>query len=251
MTEPRFASPDDRAFYEQLMKALPEEERKVFLQTHRERTSKLKDFRKSQVAAGNWRKKRKFYMDRIKKWHKSFDGRKLHRSLGRLNATRITSRDESLHGFDEFYVTKLLSSLVTHLAIECGYFRPDPHDHVESLLLYEEVAPRLIDMLRRVSVLGERLTLEDHEVLHDLTTPCAFYSALAESIGKETEQVERALSNVVTKYLAENGEPPPLSAFMSVTAALSDLNESQGIRPETGEIFCLIDGGGDNAPASP
>ena len=120
----------------------PEEELiQEFISARRALIPKLKDFRKSQTSKENWRKNRYNMMKGIKSFHKSTDGKKFHRSLGRYLATRIAKSGRYNENYDDKYeALKGVSSLRTHLYIDSGYYK-SLEEQIDFELFMDEVVP--------------------------------------------------------------------------------------------------------------
>ena len=101
---------------------------------------KMKSFARSQASKDSWRKNRYKYMKGIRGFHKSTDGKKFHRALGRHLATRLTGKN---HGYashaEKFEALKGISSLRTHLYIDTTYYRPLADQVMYDLYLDEAV----------------------------------------------------------------------------------------------------------------
>lgn len=118
----------------------PKELLQEYIKARRALVPQLKDFRKSQTSKENWRKNR-FKMKRgIKAFHRSTEGKKFHRSLGRYLATRI-SKSGRYGNYDEKYeALKGLSSLRTHIYIDNGYFKP-LEEQIDFEFFMDEIIP--------------------------------------------------------------------------------------------------------------
>lgn len=112
---------------------------------------KLKSFRKSQATASSWRKNRYKYMKGIRGFHKSTEGKRFHRSLGRYLSSRIIKRsgryDRSTE--EKFESLKGISSLRTHLYIDTTYYKP-LNDQVEFDLFLDEAVIATINEEKRL-----------------------------------------------------------------------------------------------------
>jgi hypothetical protein len=116
--------------------------------------SPIRDFRKSQAQKKNWREKRPEYMKAIKKFHKSTEGKKMHRNLGRFLATRLTRdkdvnekiQDLSIQLLNISEILKTISSYKTHLYIELEYYKSP----MEQLIL-EELIFETTDILSNIN----------------------------------------------------------------------------------------------------
>lgn len=127
-----------------------------FIKKRRGRVKKMVDFRKSQNAKANWRKNRFKMMRSIKKWHKSTEGKRFHRQLGRFLATRLRENyyDES----EKYEILKAVSSLRTHLYLEGEYMMPI-EEQIDFDLMMEYAIPLItnveLNILNNVQELSE------------------------------------------------------------------------------------------------
>lgn len=121
--------------------APPPELIQEFITGRRALIPKLKDFRKSQNTKQSWRKNRYKMKKGIKAFHKSTEGKKFHRSLGRYLATRVSKSNRHNENYNDKYdALKGLSSLRTHLYIESGYYKP-LEEQLDFELFMDEVVP--------------------------------------------------------------------------------------------------------------
>lgn len=136
------------------------------VETRRQLLEKMKDFRKSQTQKANWRRHRWKYLKGIKKFHRSTDGKKFHRTLARYLATRIVenfcqNRFEST--IDD--ILTAVSSARTHLYIDLGYYKPLVEE-VEYSELVEYYIPLLNSVeLKLIESKVGHLTDEELEAL--------------------------------------------------------------------------------------
>ncbi len=131
---------------------------------------KLRDFRKSQNAKKGWRNNKHKIMNGIKRFHKSSEGKKMHRKLGKFLSTRVF-RDKEANEDKDFSVLlsecsellKSISSLKTHLFIEAEYYAP-----IKSQLVFEELLVTLVPELSKMEhtlLLAKPLTNEQLDIL--------------------------------------------------------------------------------------
>lgn len=107
---------------------------KVRISARRKKVSRVKDLEKSKKASKQWRTKKHSLMKGIKKFHKSTKGKRFHRKLGRLIATRnIRSKNEWLVA---------ANSLLTHLHIQSSYTSSFEED-AQIELLVEDASVRI------------------------------------------------------------------------------------------------------------
>ena len=122
----------------------------LFVKKRRSEIKGIKNFRKSQASKRAWRHNRYKMMKGVKKFHKSTDGKKFHRALGRFLATRdarkiTTSRNEDYLYSDIAPILKGLSSAQTHALIEFDYYAT-AEDQVD----YEEFIECLYDITQSI-----------------------------------------------------------------------------------------------------
>lgn len=154
MEEVKFCSKSDEAIIkkEWLSSGLQFEE---FLIKKREVEFGLTDWERSQRQKANWRKKRWKYLKGIRRFHRSTDGKRFHRNLGRWLATRDTGtiirlwfqskeREKEERGLTTRKVVENLELLValnsglTHALIEKRYLSGSVSEEVEYNLFLEE-----------------------------------------------------------------------------------------------------------------
>lgn len=130
------------------------------------------DWRKSKDQKARWRRNRRTYMKGIKKFHKSTEGKKFHRQLGRYIATRMTNSEnlnEISSTVDDFLTA--VSSIRTHLYIDLGYYKPILEEFEYSDLL-EEIIPVLNEIeLKFIKRNYQDLTPEELNTLLSLISP--------------------------------------------------------------------------------
>jgi hypothetical protein len=120
-----------------------------FLKRRKDSIGKLKDFRKSQDAKQSWRANRYKIMNGIKQFHKSTEGKRFHRNLGRFVASRI-SRNESKDYELLVEALKAISSIPTHILIETEYFQPSIEDQLSLDLIVDQYIPELYNIVEKI-----------------------------------------------------------------------------------------------------
>jgi len=152
---------------------IPEELVIEFIKRRRPLVKRLKDKKKSKIQKQNWRKYRWKYLNAIRKWHRSIQGKRFHRNLGKFLALRFQREDNQIPDMvylsnpaERFELLKLLSSLKTHLYIEGVYYKPIL-EQVEYELLIEEVLPLIEDIEKKI-LIENILSKEDYNFLIDL-----------------------------------------------------------------------------------
>lgn len=165
-----------------------------FLRKRKGLIGKIRNFRKSQNQKKSWRSNRKSFMKGIKKFHKSTQGKRFHRALGRYNATRenlqLKSENNDLNLVEVLDILKGLSSLKTHILIEGSYFRT-VEEESEFLDFFEEVIP-FIDRLSKNIIEGDlNITKEDQETLLTLIEDKEILNSLSENNDISLEEVTK------------------------------------------------------------
>ena len=100
-----------------------------FIKTRRNLVSNLRDFKKSNRQTSVWKEQRFKYLQGIKRFHNSIQGKRLHRTMGRFLATRIFNlnpnnlRSRSMLRASESSL-KAVSSVRSHAYIELEYTYP-------------------------------------------------------------------------------------------------------------------------------
>ena len=175
---------------EALNKGLPLDEYLV----NRDKTfSRFRDFKTSKVTKQSWRQSRSNHLKGLKRFHKSTQGKKFHRELGKFISQRLPAYKGSLvaayrhenpsvkdqvtdtsrklsrtEQLDSAITRELITvnSIKTHLLIEKSYTLPF-EDHLAVDALYIEVAPRLDEIMTKLA-LREDINEDDFFLLNDL-----------------------------------------------------------------------------------
>ena len=193
------------------------EELKSFIKKRTPLVKKIKDHRKSVTQKSNWRKNRHKMMVGIKAFHRSVDGKRFHRRLGKFIATRITRKKTNVT--ENLFSTlmakqnslKGLTSAKQHLFVELEYYHTlDEQVEIEELII-DYALPLFRDIEVKI-VSGEELNDNDMNFLFDITDHSAIISALAEKIrsgctaeqnNPEVAKVEKLWNSILDK-LAED-----------------------------------------------
>lgn len=145
-------------------------------------------------------------MKGIKAFHKSVNGKRFHRKLGRFLASRITRKaNESLNyqGFLEqldFLVG--LNSVKQHLYVEMDYF----HQAQEQIELEEMVLEYALPFFRTIEekiVENRELTEDELIFLMDLTDTQEFMEAVAETSGVSLTEVSTVYTAIEENLVKE------------------------------------------------
>ena len=167
----------------------------AFIKRRRQLVDKVKDFRKSQTAKQNWRHYRKKYMDGIKAFHRSTDGKRFHRNLGRFLASRITDEDFKPSYTELVEYLKSLSSLPTHLLVDLAYYKT-----TEAQCTYEELLdesfPIIYRVLNKMYYADFFINESDMDMLLRLTDSKELCKSLKEKCPNlNTDKLSEALNN--------------------------------------------------------
>ena len=168
----------------------------TFLQRRTPLLAGLKDYRRSKITKDSWRTHRFKYISGIKKFHRSIEGRRFHRNLGRFIATRIFRDKKSNESFlpvEE--VLKAVANVRTYLYLEACYYRPLSED-VEFREFVEYIVP----------------------ILHELET-----SLFTDANFNPSEEVLEALARIVEVKELEKA----ISKYLDKTVDLSLLKDKQ------------------------
>ncbi|QIG71468.1 hypothetical protein EVB32_356 [Rhizobium phage RHph_TM39] len=174
---------------------IPDDLHEIFLKNRKTLVSKVKDFRRSQIGKASWRRHRYSHLKGVRKWHKSTEGKKFHRQLGRFLATRITNRFESIDN-TKYETLKALSSLRTHLFIEGEYYRSSMDEDVDFDFLLEYSLPHLASLEQKVhDGKYEDISYDELELLLRLVEQVEVLSALSTVVDFEPEELSSQLES--------------------------------------------------------
>lgn len=186
----------------------PDELLELFIKRRKPLTGAIKSFRRSQNTKEQWRKNRWKFMQGIKRFHSSTQGKRFHRNLGRFLSSRyfnptlrsIVSQDreqddkesrhvkEELSVYDLAEIIKALLSCKTHALIELEYFLP-----LEEEVSYWELLDVLlpgIDKIEKSLWLGHRLNEDDLELIFRLTNEKELVKSFAEACKVDVKFME-------------------------------------------------------------
>lgn len=167
-----------------------------------------KDKDKSNAQKKNWRKNKVKIKRGIKAFHKSVEGKKFHRNLGRFLATRITRdklsdrHDESFSILENLEYIKALNSAKQHLYIELDYF----HTMIEQVQLESLVMEYAVPLFRSIEekmVFNEELTDDEIDFLVEMVDENTLLLELADSIKIPLDKITEVWKSIVVKL---NGE---------------------------------------------
>ena len=141
------------------------------------------DRKKSKDMKNNWRRNKTQLQKGIKKWHKSTQGKRFHRALGRFNALTENKNDldvitDALFG---------LNSIETHLILELKYYEPDIESLSQFLQIIEffnEDIFKIKEQLTEAYIYGnlnENTTKQIEEIFNFFIDPKMLYFSYRES----------------------------------------------------------------------
>lgn len=178
-----------------------------FLKKRTPLVRKIKDYRKSSAQKANWRANRQNMMKGIKAFHKSTNGKRFHKRLGRFLATRIFRKAESNDDGFKMLMTKQgvlkgINSAKQHLLVELEYF----HQLGEQIELEEFLVDYAFPYFRVIEnkvITDADLESDELVFLFDITDEKAIIQKLSEMLGKEFAEIEK-LWNSIHSELSEN-----------------------------------------------
>ena len=196
-----------------------------FMKRRKPLTTGLVSFRKSQITKQGWRSSRWKHLKGIHKFHRSIEGKRAHRALGRFLSTRITrdhhtssmlskDRSESLLEMAKFETLKALSSYRTHFFIEGEYYKPLQED-VEFFFLLEYALPLLSSVeLKIYTDILTPLTEDETELLLRLCDEkelCKSFPELFETLS--TDEVCDTYKAIQGRMLSEGSSTDETSFY--------------------------------------
>ena len=183
------------------------EEIDQFIQSRSPLIKKLKDYRKSSAQKANWRTNRTSMMKGIGAFHKSVEGKRFHKKLGRYLSTRITRSGEKNEGYASLLAKseylKGLNSAKQHLFVELDYF----HQIETQIEIEEMLSDYAIPFFRNIEskiIAEEELSDDELVFLMDLTENRAIIQSLADETGKEFAEIEK-IWNSISDDLVKQG----------------------------------------------
>lgn len=176
------------------------EELATFIKGREPLIKKLKDYSKSSAQKANWRANRTGMMKGIKAFHKSVDGKRFHKRLGKYLATRITRSNESVN---EGYYTLLtkqgylkgLNAAKQHLFVELEYFHQlEAQVAIEEML--SDYAVPYFQSIEKKIINEEELTDDELVFLMDLTDTNSIIQSVSDKTGKEFAEIEKMWKSI-------------------------------------------------------
>lgn len=170
----------------------------IFIKKRRRHETALKDHDQSRKSKEGWRRNRTKMMKGIKSYHKSTEGKRFHKRLGRFLASRLTRNDEN--GILEYL--KGVSTAKTTLITELEFYHP----LVEQVELEEMVLEYAIPLLNSIEtriIKGEELTEDEFDFLLDITETSEVVLALANKSNVSVETIEKYWKEIKSALLRD------------------------------------------------
>jgi hypothetical protein len=191
----------------------------IFIKRRRPLVRRLVGFRQKQLTQSSWRKNRWKFLTGIHKWHRSVQGKRFHRALGRFLATRIIrpkllttlgthfekqkkERYESLDILQD-QALKAISSIRTHLYIDLGYYQ-SLEEEADLFQLLEHAIPLLNAVELKLFENSEaELTEDEHELLLRLLDEREFFKSVADTLEVDCDNVISTYNAVCSNTIKE------------------------------------------------
>lgn len=168
-----------------------------FIKSRKPLVSSLKSSKKSGSQKYNWLKNRSKIMRGIARFHRSADGKKFHRKLGRFLATRVTeSKNESFYDKNDSLIA--INSLKQHLLIELSYYKP-VLEAVETEIMILDYALPLIKNIEESILLNKESTSEELVFLLDMVSRKHFVDSLSEMTGQSFSTLHDLCEGIAKK----------------------------------------------------
>jgi hypothetical protein len=215
-----------------------------FVPTHEQLTSfikartplvkKIKDHRKSANQKSNWRENRYKMMKGIKAFHRSVEGKRYHRRLGRFLASRIVRKKEKTNEELEFQMLtakqsylKGLNSAKQHLFVELEYFHPlDEQIQIEEFIV--DYALPYFRIIEKKIVEDTDLSDDELVFIFDLTEKEHIISFLSDKTGKTFEEIKKLWESIADSLTASNVSEENEAFYPKLFSKLaSELNEEK------------------------
>jgi hypothetical protein len=163
-----------------------DEELDTFIKKRKGVETALKDREKSNNMKDRWRRNRRSMLKGIRSFHKSTEGKRFHKRLGRFLASRITSKDEN----EILEYLKGVNTAKNSLITELEYF----HTLTEQVELEEVVINYAIPIFNSIEEkIIKKLPLTEDEFcfLLDITEATELIRSLADKSGQSEQTVEK------------------------------------------------------------
>lgn len=184
-----------------------DEELNSFIKSRKPLASSLKNSKKSSAQKYNWLKNRSKIMRGIARFHRSADGKRFHRKLGRFLATRVTeSEEDSFYDKNDYLIA--LNSLKQHLLIELSYYKPILESVETEIMIFDYALP-IIKKIEESIISGSKLTDEESVFLMDMVSKKYFIDSLSEMTGQSfstLHEIYEKIENKVNENLSNDSD---------------------------------------------
>ena len=173
-----------------------EDQLEAFIKSRGGYVSKHKDIEKSKAQKKNWRKNKHKIKKGIKAFHRSTDGKKFHRKLGRFLATRITrdrKKDESFVARGESL--KALTSAKQQLYIELDYFHPIEEQRQLEEFIIDYAIPMFSGIESKIAM-DEELELNELDFLLEIISESSLQLELADSTNLPVAKIAEVWNSI-------------------------------------------------------
>jgi hypothetical protein len=178
------------------------EEIGTFIKTRSGLVRKLKDSKKSSTQKKNWRGNRYKMMKGIKAFHKSTEGKRFHKRLGRFLATRLfRSKSTNEDAYQDLLIKqtylKGLNAAKQHLFVELEYFHLLEEQADLELFITDHAIPMFISIEESI-LYDEELNEDQITFLFDILNEEVVISNISSRIGVEFAQIKKLWNSIVT-----------------------------------------------------
>lgn len=188
------------------------EQMQSFLKARTPLVRKMKNYRKSSDQKVSWKDNRYKMMKGIKAFHKSVEGKRFHKRLGRFLASRIVRRNEPKKKNEEMEYEMLISkqshlkglnACKQHLFVELEYFHQlEPHVELEEFLV--DYAIPLFQMVEQKILHDEELSEDELTFVFDITEAKTIIQSFADKSGRSFAEIEK-MWDAIGKSLKKKG----------------------------------------------
>lgn len=184
------------------------EQLETFIKSREGHRTKPKDKDKSSAQKKNWRKNKGKIKRGIKAFHKSVEGKKFHRNLGRFLATRITrdktnSKDEKYSLIENMEYIKALNSAKQHLFIELDYFHAITEQAQLEELVIDYALPFFRDIENKV-IFNDELNIDEIDFLVEMTGKDDLILEVSNSNNVPVEKMQKVWNPIIVELFKKD-----------------------------------------------
>lgn len=184
-----------------------------FIKSRTNLVKKLKDSKRASAQKSNWRQNRYKMMKGIKAFHKSTEGKRFHKRLGRFLATRLFKRSslgktptsEALYEdllIKQSYL-KGLNAAKQHLFVELEYFHT-LEEQVDIELFVTDYAIPMFQKVEEKVLKDKALDEDDIAFLCDITEDISILGAIEKETGKKFAQIKEVWNSIINVLEKDN-----------------------------------------------